>query len=170
MNLSVGMWYHNNGVNKWVCARSPSLAVGQSDALRGHFEVDHCRRGTWTQSQSACGCLGDGLRTRQRFRFHRVQVEDVAGWIAREGSKLLLLRKVANLATSAGQNTALHFIYKIDSISKHLHSRYYMNINNIWLYRRAERLPAPCLRRSAAVLVLVVLCISWSSPTRSETS
>lgn len=30
--------------------------------------------------------------------------------------------------------------------------------------------PAPCLRRSAAVLVLVVLFSSWSSPTRSETA
>lgn len=30
--------------------------------------------------------------------------------------------------------------------------------------------PAPCLRRSAAVLVLVALFISWSSPTRSETA
>lgn len=30
--------------------------------------------------------------------------------------------------------------------------------------------PAPCLRRSAAVLVLVGFFISWSSPTRSETA
>lgn len=31
-------------------------------------------------------------------------------------------------------------------------------------------LPAPCLRSSATVLVFDAFCISWSSPTKSETS
>lgn len=57
----------------------PSFAVSEGDALRRHFEVDHCCHWTRTQSQSTFGCFGNCLRPRQRFGFHRVQVKDVAG-------------------------------------------------------------------------------------------
>lgn len=54
------------------------LAVGERDALRGHFEVDGggCRQRVGAQRLP--DGLGDGLRPRQRLHVHRVDVEDVA--------------------------------------------------------------------------------------------
>lgn len=45
-------------------------------------------------------------------------------------------------------------------------------IGRLWNFEQDKVLskPAPCRRRSAAVLVLVALWSCWSSPTRSETS
>lgn len=46
--------------------------------------MDHGCCWTWTQSQSTLSCLGNSFRPRQRFGFHRVQVQHVAGLYVRE--------------------------------------------------------------------------------------
>lgn len=74
-------------LTKWKIYDAPSFAVGERDSLSRHFEMDHCCRWTWIQSQSTLGCLGNGLGSRQRFSFHRVQVEHVAGLFMREMRK-----------------------------------------------------------------------------------
>lgn len=57
-----------------------SLVVSQSDALRGHLEVDDGGGRGRAGGQRLGDGLSDGLGPGQGLHFHRVDVQDVAGW------------------------------------------------------------------------------------------
>lgn len=60
------------------CWNSLSLAVGERDALRWHFEVDGGGGRQWAAGQRLADGLGHSLRTCQWLHVDRVDVKDVA--------------------------------------------------------------------------------------------
>lgn len=65
-----------------VRGHSLPLVVGQCDALRWHFEVDHGGGRRWIHGERDCGGLLHGLVSRQWFQLHGAQVPHVTGCTA----------------------------------------------------------------------------------------